>query len=58
MQELSGVSEVARDLAMSRFQPIQPYLEQRLSLQLVVADAKLSFRTAQRWISRYRSLDL
>jgi putative transposase len=53
MQELSGVSEAARDLAMSRFRLIQPYLEERRSLQLVAAEANLSFRTAQRF-----SLDL
>src|ERR1019366_9671510 len=58
MQELSGVSEAARDLAMSRFRLIQPYLEQKRSLQLVAADAKLSFRTAQRWVSQYRKLGL
>jgi hypothetical protein len=48
MQELSGVSEAARDLAMARFRLIQPYLEERRSLQLVAADAN-SFRTAQRF---------
>jgi putative transposase len=48
------VSEAARDLAMARFRLIQPYLERRQSLQLVAADAKLSFRTAQRWVSQYR----
>src|SRR6266700_2334750 len=58
MQELSGVSEAARDLAMSRFRLIQPYLEQRRSLQLVAADANLSFRTAQRWVSQYQKLGL
>src|ERR1035438_2349078 len=58
MQELSGVSEAARDLAMSRFRQIQPYLEQRRSLQLVAAEAKLSFRTVQRWVSQYRKLGL
>src|SRR3979490_2762443 len=52
MQELSGVSEAARDLAMARFRLIQPYLEERRSLQLVAADANLSFRTAQRWVSQ------
>ena len=39
---------------MSRFRLIQPYLEERRSLQLVAADANLSFRTAQRWVSQYR----
>jgi hypothetical protein len=48
MQELSGASEAARDLAMARFRLIQPYLEERRSLQLVAADPNLSFRTAQR----------
>ena len=41
MQELSGVSEAARDLAMSRFRLIEPYLEQKRSLQLVASDAKI-----------------
>jgi hypothetical protein len=31
MQELSGVSEAARDLAKARFPLIQPYLEERRS---------------------------
>jgi hypothetical protein len=51
MQELSGVSEAARDRAMARFRLIQPYLEERRSLQLIASDANLSFRTAQRWVS-------
>ncbi|MDX6459518.1 MAG: leucine-zipper of insertion element, partial [Acidobacteriaceae bacterium] len=58
MQEMSGVSEAARDHAMTRFRLIQPYLEERRSLQLVAADANLSFRTAQRWVSQYRKLGL
>ena len=58
MQELSGVSEAARDRALARFRLIQPYLEQRRSLQLVASDANLSFRTAHRWLSQYRKLRL
>jgi putative transposase len=58
MQELSGVSEAARDRAMSRFRLIQPYLEERRSLVLVAADANLPFRTAQRWVSQYRKFGL
>jgi putative transposase len=58
MHELSGVSEAARDRAMARFRMIQPYLEERRSLQLVASDANLSFRTAQRWVSQYRKLGL
>lgn len=45
------VSEAARDLAISRFRLIQPYLEQKLSLQLVASDVKICFRTAQRWVA-------
>lgn len=52
------MSETARDLAMSRFRLIQPYLEQKRSLQLVASDAKICFWTAQRWVSQYRKLGL
>jgi putative transposase len=58
MQELSGVSEAARELAMSRFRLIQPHLEKNRPLQLVAADGKLPFRTAQRWVSQYRKFGL
>jgi putative transposase len=52
------VSEAARDLAMSRFRLIQPYLEEGRSLQIVATEANLSFRTAQRWVSKYRKFGL
>jgi hypothetical protein len=58
MQELSGVSEAPRDLAMARVPLIQPSLELRRSFQVIAADAKLSFRTAQRWVSQYRKQGL
>jgi putative transposase len=58
MQELSGMSEAARDLAMARFRLIQPYLEHKRSLHWVAADAKICFRTAQRWVSQYHKLGL
>ena len=58
MRELSGVSEAARELAMSRFRLIQPHLEKNRPLQLVAADGKLPFRTAQRWVSQYRKFGL
>lgn len=58
MQELSGVPETARELAMSRFRLIQAHLEQNRPLQLVAADGKLPFRTAQRWVSQYRKFGL
>jgi hypothetical protein len=52
------VSETARELAMSRFRLIQAHLEQNRPLQLVAADGKLPFRTAQRWVSQYRKFGL
>jgi putative transposase len=58
MQKLSGMSEAIRELAMSRFRLIQPHLEEGRSLRLVAADASLSFRTAQRWVSKYQKLGL
>ena len=42
MQELSGVSEANRELAMSRFRLIQPHLQEGRSLKLVATDANLS----------------
>jgi putative transposase len=58
MQELSGISEAVRDLAMSRFRLIQTHLEEGRSLKLVAADANVPFRTAQRWVSQYRKFGL
>src|ERR1700761_1367510 len=58
MQELSGVPEASRELAMSRFRQIQPHLEENRPLQLVANDAGLPFRTAQRWVSQYRKFGL
>jgi putative transposase len=43
---------------MSRFRLIQPYLEQKRSLESVAVDAELSFRTVQRWVSSYRKFGL
>jgi putative transposase len=57
-QELSGMSEAARDAAMARYRVIQPYLEQNRSLVMVADDADVCFRTAQRWVSQYRKFGL
>jgi putative transposase len=58
MQELSGMSEAARNVAMARYRVIQPYLEQKRPLAMVADDADVCFRTAQRWVSLYRKLGL
>ena len=43
---------------MSHFRLIQPHLEENRPLQLVAADSKLPFRTAQGWVSQYRKFGL
>ena len=58
MQELSGMSEAARELAMSRFRLIQPHLEKHYPLHIVATDSKIPFRTAQGWVSQYRKFGL
>jgi putative transposase len=58
MQELSGMSEAARNAAMARYRVIQSYLEQKRSLAMVADDANVCFRTAQRWVSQYRKFGL
>jgi hypothetical protein len=51
------VSDAARSLAVARFRLIQRYWEERRFLQLVAADATLSFRTAERWVANTGSWD-
>lgn len=45
MQELSGMSEAARELAMSRFRLIQPHIGQHHPLHVVATESKVPFRT-------------
>jgi len=43
MQELSGMSEAARNVAMARYRVMQPCLEQKRSLAMFADDADVCF---------------
>ena len=55
MDELAGLSEEARKLAMERFSVLQPHLEQNEPLKSVAqAAGSIPYRTAHRLVSEYR----
>src|ERR1035441_1631162 len=58
MDQLAGLTEEARKLALDRFRQLQPHLEDDRPLKAVAAAAGISFRTAQRWVSLYRQFGL
>src|ERR1039457_6296694 len=58
MDQLAGLTEEARKLALDRFRLLQPHLEDDRPLKAVAAAAKIPFRSAQRWVSLYRQFGL
>ena len=54
MDELAGLSEEARKLAMERFRLLQPHLENNEPLTSVAQAAGIPYRTAHRLVSEYR----
>jgi putative transposase len=58
MDELAGLTEEARRLALDRFRLLQPHLEQNQSLQSVARAAGIPYRTAHRWAAQYRLFGL
>jgi putative transposase len=58
MDQLAGLPEEARRLALDRFRQIQPHLEENRSLQSVAREAGIPYRTAQRWVAQYRLFGL
>jgi putative transposase len=54
MDELAGLPEEVRKLAMERFRLLQPHLEQNESLISVAKAAGIPYRTAHRLVSGYR----
>jgi len=48
----------ARELALGRFRLLAPHLEGERTLRSVADEAGLPFRTAQRWVERYRRFGL
>jgi putative transposase len=58
MDHLAGLSEEARKRALDRFRLLQPHLEDNLPLKAVAKAAGIPFRSAQRWVAKYRQLGL
>jgi putative transposase len=58
MDQLAGLKEEIRKLALERFRLLQPHLEDGRALKLVAAEAEIPFRTAQRWAALYRKFGL
>jgi putative transposase len=52
--ELTALSEAEREEALARYRLLQPYLEGRCTLTQLAEQCQLAYRTAQRWVSRYR----
>ena len=58
MIALASLSESARKIALDRFRLLQPHLEEKRPLKAVARDAGIEYRTAQRWVMRYRKCGL
>ena len=58
MDELAGLSEEARRLAMERFRLLQPHIENNEPLTSVARAAGIPYRTAHRLVSEYRRIGL
>ena len=54
MKELAALSVEKRELALTRFQLLQPHLEGGRELGSVADGIGVSFRTLQRWVAQYR----
>ena len=55
---LTELPEPMRRRALDRYQALRPHLEDNLPLTRVAKEASVPFRTAQRWVSRYRRFGL
>jgi putative transposase len=58
MDELSGLPESVRKLALDRFYLLQPHLEQNRPLRPIATEAGIPYRTAQRWVTRFQRFGL
>ena len=58
MDQLAGLTEEIRKLALDRFRLLQHHLEDDRPLKLVAAEAEFPFRTTQRWVALYRKFGL
>jgi putative transposase len=55
---LAELPEPMRQLALDRYHKLRLHLEQNLPLARVAEEASVPFRTAQRWVGRYRRYGL
>jgi putative transposase len=58
MDQLAGLSEEARKMAMERFRLLQPHLEKDEPLTSVAQAAGIPYRTAHRLVAEYRRFGL
>ena len=58
MAELASFSESSRQTALQRFQLLRAHLEDGRSLAAIAREAKISYRTLQYWLERYRTSGL
>jgi putative transposase len=58
VDELACFSEVSRERAFERFQLLRAHLEDGITLAAIAREAKLSYRTLQYWLERYRTYGL
>ena len=58
MIALASLLESARKIAFDRFRILQSHLEEKRLLKVVARDAGIGYRTAQRWVMRYRKCGL
>jgi transposase len=58
VSELASFSEHSRQSALQRFQLLRAHLEDGRPLAAIAREAKLSYRTLQYWLKRYRTSGL
>ena len=56
--ELASFSETSRQRALERFELLRAHLEDGRPLAAIAREARLSYRTLQYWLERYRSSGL
>ena len=58
MGQLAQLDEATRDAAFRRYQLLRPHIEEGSALAPIARDVGVALRTAQRWVSRYRTSGL
>jgi putative transposase len=58
VDELAGLPEPLRTIALDRFPLLRPHFEHNRPLRSVANEAGIPYRTAQRWVARYQQFGL